>query len=138
MREGREFITLLGGIAATFPLAARAQEHGRIPRIGYLSPVSATSGFLARDETFRQGLRELGYFDGANIIIEYRFADGRFAAITRPCCGFSPSQRGRHRCLCDASLSSGTGCHKDNPHRHCGGFRPGGFWPDRKSCTAWR
>ena len=43
--------------------------------------MSATSGFLARDETFRQGLRDLGYVDGANIVIEYRFADGRFERL---------------------------------------------------------
>ena len=76
----RDFIALLGG-SAVWPLVARAQEHGRIPRIGYLSPVAASSGFLPRDETFRQGLRDLGYVDGANIVIEYRFADGRFERL---------------------------------------------------------
>ena len=73
----REFITLLGGAAAAWPLAARAQQPSRVPKIGYLSPVSASSGFLAY-EMFRQGLRELGYVDGTNIVIEYRFADGQF------------------------------------------------------------
>ena len=74
----REFIILLGGGAAAWPLVARAQQPSRVPKIGYLSPVSAASGFLARDEMFRQGLRELGYVDGTNIVIEYRFADGQF------------------------------------------------------------
>jgi ABC-type uncharacterized transport system substrate-binding protein len=75
----REFITLLGGAAASWPLAARAQQPSRVrvPKIGYLSPVSASSGFLAY-EMFRQGLRELGYVDATNIVIEYRFADGQF------------------------------------------------------------
>ena len=77
MIERREFITLLGGAAAVWPLAARAQQPSRVPKIGYLSPVSASSGFLAY-EMFRQGLRELGYVDGTNIVIEYRFADGQF------------------------------------------------------------
>jgi putative ABC transport system substrate-binding protein len=70
----REFLGFIGGAAAS-PLMARAQQSGRVPRIGYLSPVSAT---LIRDDMFRQGLRELGYIEGTNIIIEYRFADGQF------------------------------------------------------------
>ena len=73
----REFITLLGG-AAAWPVVTHAQQPGKLPRIGYLSPSSAASGFLGRDNAFREGLSELGYVEGKNIIIEYRFADGQF------------------------------------------------------------
>ena len=69
----REFITLVGG-AAAWPLAAGAQQSGKVPRIGYLSP----AGAMPRDEAFRQRLQELGYVDGKSIIIEYRFAEGKF------------------------------------------------------------
>ena len=74
----RDFITLVGGAAATWPLTARAQQAARIPRIGYLSPGSASGGFQSRDEAFRQALRDLGYVESSTIAIQYRFAEGRF------------------------------------------------------------
>ncbi len=67
---------MLGG-AAAWPLAARAQS-GRLPRIGYLSPLNRSAGLVIGDDAFQQGLRELGYVEGVNIVIEYRFADGTF------------------------------------------------------------
>ena len=74
----REFITLLGGSAAVWPLAARAQQPNRLPRIGFLATGSlelpATRASL---NAFRQGLRELGFFDGQNIVIEVRAADSK-------------------------------------------------------------
>ena len=72
----REFITLLGGAAAVWPLAVTAQQPEKVPKIGYLSPRSAA--LRERDQAFRQGLRELGYVEGKNITIEYRFAEGKF------------------------------------------------------------
>src|SRR5262250_3294987 len=74
----REFITLVGGAAVAWPLAAWAQPVGKVPRIGYLSPGSASPGPLAYHDEFQRGLRELGYIEGRNIVIEYRFADGKF------------------------------------------------------------
>ena len=74
----RDFITLVGGAAATWPLTALAQQAARIPRIGYLSPGSASGGFQGRDEAFRQALRDLGYVESSTIAIQYRFAEGRF------------------------------------------------------------
>jgi putative tryptophan/tyrosine transport system substrate-binding protein len=74
----REFITLLGGAAASWPLAARSQQVSSVPRIGYLSPGSASPGPLNYYDEFRRELRELGYVEGQNIVIDYRFADGKF------------------------------------------------------------
>ena len=71
----REFITLLGGVA-TWPLAARAQQAERARRIGALETTSLPLN-AANFEAFRQALRELGYIEGRNLIIEYRFAEGR-------------------------------------------------------------
>jgi putative ABC transport system substrate-binding protein len=70
----REFITLLGGGAAAWPFAARAQKSGKIARIGYLS--SANPRSMPAFQAFEQRLRELGYFEGQNIVIEYRNAEG--------------------------------------------------------------
>ena len=70
----REFITLLGGAAAAWPLAARAQQPERMRRIGVLWPGAPPDKW---DEAFRQGLRALGYVDGRNILLEYRWAEGK-------------------------------------------------------------
>jgi putative tryptophan/tyrosine transport system substrate-binding protein len=69
----REFITLLGG-AAAWPLAARAQQRAR--RIGMLETIPPQAN-AANFDALRKGLRELGYDEGRNLIIEYRSADGR-------------------------------------------------------------
>ena len=71
----REFIALLGGAAATWPLAARAQQPSKLPTIGYLGANSETVDRLRR-AAFVQRLGELGWITGTSVIIEYRWADG--------------------------------------------------------------
>src|SRR5215813_8025593 len=72
----REFITLFGGAAVGWPVAASAQQAAKIARIGWLGQNLAPAP-QAR-EAFRQGLRDLGYVEGRNFVIEYRDAEGKF------------------------------------------------------------
>ena len=76
----REFITLIGGAAATWSLVARAQQTGKMPRIGFLG-LASPSTFAPRLEEIRLGLRDFGYIEGTNIIIEYRWAEGRYERL---------------------------------------------------------
>jgi putative tryptophan/tyrosine transport system substrate-binding protein len=72
----REFITLLGGAAVAWPLAASAQQPGRLPTIGFLGE-STPSGQREWVAAFEQRLRELGWIRGRDVAIEYRWAEGR-------------------------------------------------------------
>jgi putative ABC transport system substrate-binding protein len=76
----REFITLVGGAAAAWPLAARAQQS-KMSVIGYLGPGSAAAS-ASTLAVFRQSLAGAGYVEGRNIAIEYRFAEGRYDRLS--------------------------------------------------------
>jgi putative ABC transport system substrate-binding protein len=70
----REFITLLGGAAAGWPLAARAQQTQKVPRLGVL--LYSTPQADPQMEAVRTGLRELGYVEGRSLAVSYRYAEG--------------------------------------------------------------
>jgi putative ABC transport system substrate-binding protein len=73
----REFITLLGGAAIARPLSARAQQAGKIHKIGYLSPDSPSAVITP----FLDALRELGWIEGQNVTFEYRYAENRLERL---------------------------------------------------------
>jgi ABC transporter substrate binding protein len=77
----REFITLVAGGVSAWPLTARAQKAGSLPRIGFLSP-STPSAVGPLVAAFVQRLRELGWRDGQSVFIEYRWAEGRADRIS--------------------------------------------------------
>lgn len=79
----REFITLLGGATAPallWPLAARPQPTGKVARIGFLGSATAV-GSAKSVEAFRTGLRDLGYVEGKNIVIEFQWAEGKYERL---------------------------------------------------------
>ena len=77
--QRREFITLVGSAAATWPLAARAQQP-TIPVVGFLSSVSPAPWAL-NVAGFRKGLNETGFVDGQSVAIEYRWGEGQYSLL---------------------------------------------------------
>src|SRR5258705_13385899 len=72
----REFITLLGGAAVAWPLAARAQQTVKLPTVGFLGATTPSAQKKWTD-AFVQRLRELDWIEGRTVAIEYRWAEGR-------------------------------------------------------------
>jgi len=78
--DRRAFITMVSGSILATPLAAEAQQAGKVWRIGFHSGGTAAAAKPAVEQ-FRQGLRELDYVEGQNITIEYRWADGQLERL---------------------------------------------------------
>jgi|SRR5262249_28942612 len=79
----REFLGALGGLTAAWPVAARAQQPGKVVRIGFFGPALTASATIAPYQAFLAQLREFGLYEGQNIAVEYRNVDdprGAFVA----------------------------------------------------------
>lgn len=76
----REFIRLLGGVAAAWPVASHAQQQG-LPIIGFLHSASP-GAYVSQLRMFRQSLKEAGYIEGQNVLIEYRWAEDQIARLS--------------------------------------------------------
>src|SRR5262245_35832865 len=79
----RDFIKVIGGAAATWPVAVRAQQPERVRRIGVLLNTTANADQQANVTTFRQALQQLGWTDGRNVRIDVRWAGGQASEIRR-------------------------------------------------------
>ena len=122
----RELLAALGGAAAAWPLAARAQGAKR-PTIGLLGGATA-SAQTQWTAAFVQRLRELGWVEGKTVAIEYRWVEGRFERSTRDHRRVRPTQG---RCHCHACDPKRSGCEASdigNPHRVRLGGRPSWQW----------
>jgi len=126
----REFIALLGGAAATWPVATSAQQTGKLPIVGFLG--ASASGFSPWAAAFAARMRELGWVEGRTITIEYRWSEGRPERYAEIAAEFV-------RLNVDVILTVGsavpivrTGDHGYS-HRICGGNRSGRQRSGRKS-----
>ena len=132
----RKFLATLGGGAAAWPLAARAQQTEKLPTVGFLGATTPSSQRQWTD-AFLQRLRELGWTEGRNLAIEYRWAEGRLA-ISRASSGVGPPEG---RCHCHAlSRTSARSKARNSSHtnRLPGGGGPGGQRLGRKSVATGR
>ena len=111
----REFITLLGGAAVAWPLAARAQQAGRISSIGLLWPGDAPPA-SPRMESFRQGLRALGLVDGQNVAIELRYAQRGLQQLPELAAELISLKVDVHSCTWRPRTQSSPAGDGDDPH----------------------
>jgi putative tryptophan/tyrosine transport system substrate-binding protein len=81
-KSRKVFYLAIGALLLAFSVSVQAQPAGKVPRIGFLTTFSASDPQnVHRQDAFRQGLRELGYIEGKNINVEYRYAEGRFERL---------------------------------------------------------
>jgi hypothetical protein len=115
MIRRREFITLLGGAAVSWPLAARAQQPA-MPVIGYVSALSPQPNLYLL-EIMRRSLAEAGFVEGRTMAIEYRWAEGHYERLPILAAELASRQVALIVAKPNASGTGGQGSHREHTHR---------------------
>src|ERR1700756_3518762 len=129
----RQFITLLGGAAAVWPLTARAQQAPRAARLGYLAPASNPD----LQQALLGGLRDLGYVEGQNLAIEYRFMLGQAKSYDELAAELAGTCSRRHRRRRHATGARGETANYHHSHYHGTRRRSPAQRPCRKPFSSW-
>ena len=111
-------IVLLAVAVLVVPLPGETQQAASLPRIGFLAAASLSDPRIPPIvQAFRQGLRELGYVEGQNIAVEFRWAEGQYGRLPGLAGRVGPSQGERHRGKWSAGDPGGKASDRDDPHR---------------------
>src|SRR5262245_39378083 len=135
----REFIKLLGVSAVAWPLTARGQQRDRVRQIGVLSPFSETDPETkAKLAALKDRLEQLGWIDGRNIRIEYRFSDGKHRPHARRGGGAGSAYSRSDRCLRKSGSVGAEADHQQYPDRFYPSVRSGWKWIRHGPRASWR
>jgi putative ABC transport system substrate-binding protein len=114
----REFLSLLGGVVAPWPLPARAQQMDKVWRVGFLAGGSRPAQLLEPYGAFLRGMRELSYVEGKDFVIEWRFAEGRNELFPELAAELVRANVDRDRRKYTVSHTSGAASDQHYPHYH--------------------
>jgi putative ABC transport system substrate-binding protein len=134
----RAFMAVIAGGLLAAPVAAQAQPAGKVWRIGVLSSGSPSGSAVARVDAFKQGLRELGYVEGQNTVIESRWGAGKYESLPGLAAELVRLKMDAILTAAVPAIRSCQGSDQYDPHHHGGRCGSGGDWSRRQPRAAGR